>query len=169
MDGSLLRDAYAHHVWASLRLIDACTALSSEQLETSPNGTYGSILDTVRHLVGSDRWYLLVLTEDGVPTIDEDHMDLAELRGAMEADGGYWSDFLDQELDPARVIVRKRNDGSETHAPLGIRLAQAVHHGTDHRSQVCTALTVLGIEPPAIDVWDFAESDGRLTDIERTG
>ena len=40
---------------------------------------------------------------------------------------------------------------------MGIRLAQAIHHGTDHRSQVCTALTTLGIEPPAIDVWDYAD------------
>jgi uncharacterized damage-inducible protein DinB len=48
------------------------------------------------------------------------------------------------------------------HAPLGIRLAQALHHGTDHRSQVCTALTTLGIEPPAIDLWDYGALDGRV-------
>ena len=39
---------------------------------------------------------------------------------------------------------------------MGIRLAQALHHGTDHRSQICTALTTLGVEPPEIDVWAFA-------------
>jgi uncharacterized damage-inducible protein DinB len=37
-----------------------------------------------------------------------------------------------------------------------------VHHGTDHRSQICTALTTLGIEPPSIDVWDYGEQDGRV-------
>jgi uncharacterized damage-inducible protein DinB len=36
-----------------------------------------------------------------------------------------------------------------------------IHHGTDHRSQICTALTVLGIEPPAIDVWDYGDTVGR--------
>ena len=45
--------------------------------------------------------------------------------------------------------------------PTGIRLAQVVHHGTDHRSQVCTALSSLGVTPPLIDVWDFAEATGR--------
>jgi uncharacterized damage-inducible protein DinB len=47
---------------------------------------------------------------------------------------------------------------------MGIRLAQVLHHGTDHRSQVCTALTTLGIEPPAIDVWDYGDSVGRVSD-----
>ena len=45
---------------------------------------------------------------------------------------------------------------------MSIRLAQALHHGTDHRSQMCTALTTLGVEPPAIDVWDFGAEDGRV-------
>jgi uncharacterized damage-inducible protein DinB len=48
---------------------------------------------------------------------------------------------------------------------MGIRLAQALHHGTDHRSQICTALTTLGVEPPAIDVWDFGVQDGRVTEV----
>jgi uncharacterized damage-inducible protein DinB len=64
------------------------------------------------------------------------------------------------------MVVRHRDDGSASGAPLGIRLAQVVHHGTDHRSQVCTALSLLGIEPPAIDVWDYAWQDGRLTETE---
>jgi uncharacterized damage-inducible protein DinB len=71
-------------------------------------------------------------------------------------------------LDPDAVIVTHRDDGSETHAPLGIRLAQVLHHGTDHRSQVCTALTSLGVEPPLIDVWDFGGDAGRVTEIPPT-
>jgi uncharacterized damage-inducible protein DinB len=51
---------------------------------------------------------------------------------------------------------------------MGIRLAQALHHGTDHRSQICTALTSLGLEAPAIDVWDFAETQGRLLEVPPT-
>ena len=49
-------DAFAHHVWATLRLVDACLALSAEQLGTTVPGTYGSILETQRHLVGADSW-----------------------------------------------------------------------------------------------------------------
>jgi uncharacterized damage-inducible protein DinB len=52
---------------------------------------------------------------------------------------------------------------------MGIRLAQALHHGTDHRSQICTALTSLSVEPPLIDVWDFGWEDGRVVEIEAAG
>jgi uncharacterized damage-inducible protein DinB len=46
-------------------------------------------------------------------------------------------------------------------APVGVRLAQVVQHGTDHRSQVSTALTLLGVEPPDIAVWAYGETTGR--------
>jgi len=163
-----MEDAFAHHVWATLRLIDVCTALSPQQLETAVPGTYGSILETQRHLVGADASYLFVSSGGRTPAIDEDHMDLAELRTVMEGHGAAWSQLLSEDPDPDAVIVRRRDDGSETHAPISIRLAQALHHGTDHRSQICTALTTLGIEPPYIDVWDFGEQAGRVVEVPPT-
>ncbi len=95
-------------------------------------------------------------------------MGLVELRAAMEGSGAAWSMLLDGELDPDAIVVRHRDDGSDYHAPLGIRLGQALHHGTDHRSQICTVLTALGVEPPAIDVWDFGEQDGRAIEVPPT-
>ena len=163
-DGSLLRDAFEHHVWATLTLIDACLPLTAEQLGSPAPGTYGSILDTTRHLVGADASYLHVMSDGRTPMIDEDGMSLAELRAEMEAHGPAWSRVLADDPDPATVLVRTRDDGSRTDAPVSIRLAQAVHHGTDHRSQICTALTSLGVEPPFIDVWDFGLQDGRVVD-----
>jgi uncharacterized damage-inducible protein DinB len=164
MSRSLLADAFAHHAWATLRLIDTCLELSPAQLDTAVPGTYGSILDTMRHLVGADCSYLATVTGGRVARIDETRMDLRALRAVMERNGASWSAFVAQDLDPDAVLVRRRDDGSEARAPLGIRLAQALHHGTDHRSQVCTALTTLGIEPPWIDAWAFAEHDGRLVE-----
>jgi uncharacterized damage-inducible protein DinB len=160
-----LEDAFGHHVWATLRVLDECLALRPEQLETAVPGTYGSILDTARHTVGADASYLFVLSGGRVTPIDEDHMDLSELRTTMEGFGAEWSSVLAGEPDPDAVLVRHRDDGSENHAPASIRLAQALHHGTDHRSQICTALTTLGIEPPLIDVWDYGEEIGRVTEI----
>jgi uncharacterized damage-inducible protein DinB len=168
MSGSLLEDAFAHHVWATLRLVDASLALSPEQLRTAVPGTYGSILDTMRHIVGADSSYLFVTSGERTPLIDEDHMGLPELRAAMESHGAAWSRLLGEDLNPDAVVVRRRDDGSDSHAPMGIRLAQALHHGTDHRSQICTVLTTLGVEPPAIDVWDFGVQDGRVVEVPPT-
>lgn len=165
MSRPLLADAFAHHVWATLRLIDTCLGLDEAQLESGVPGTYGSILDTLRHVVGGDASYLSVMTSGRTAEIDEEGMSLAELRAVMAADGVAWASLVAEDLDPDRVVVRIRDDGSESHAPLGIRLAQALHHGSDHRSQVCTALTALGVEPPEIDAWDFAAQDGRLVTV----
>ena len=165
MSRSLLEDAFGHHVWATLELIDACLALDPEQLETSVPGTYGSILATMRHLVGADASFLPALTGESVAAVDQEQMDLAELRTIMERDGVAWSALLARDLDPDAAVVWHRDDGSESHAPMGVRLAQALHHGAHHRSQVCTALTVLGFEPPEIDVADFAWAGGRLVEI----
>ncbi|HSL25119.1 MAG TPA: DinB family protein [Acidimicrobiia bacterium] len=165
MSRSLLEDAFAHHVWATLQLVDACVALSPEQLGTAVPGTYGSILETMRHLVGADASYLFVTSGEGGPLIDEDHLGLADLRAAMERHGAAWSRLLGQDLNPDAVVVRHRDAGTESHAPMGIRLAQALHHGTDHRSQICTALTTLGVEPPEIDVWDFGRANGRVVEV----
>jgi uncharacterized damage-inducible protein DinB len=166
MTDSVIRDAFNHHVWATLRLMDACAELDPPQLETVAPGTYGSILDTTRHTVGADCSYLYVLSEHQHQPIDEESADLAELRTEMQTHEAAWTAILDGNPDPDRSVVRNRDDGSSTTAAIGIRLAQAVHHGTDHRSQICTALTSLGVEPPFIDVWDYGLTVGRVTEVE---
>lgn len=171
MTTSPLADAFGHHVWATLRLIDTCLQLTPEQLQTNAPGTFGPIFDTMRHLVGADANYLFVTSGGLVKPIDEDdedRMDLEELRAEMERHGPAWASLVAGEIDPMAVLMRHRPDGSETHAPLGIRLAQALHHGTDHRSQICTALTTLGVTPPGIDVWDFGAVDGRVVEVPPT-
>jgi uncharacterized damage-inducible protein DinB len=160
---SLLRDAFGHHVWATLTMIDACLPLSDEQLTTAAPGTYGSILDTMRHIVGADSSYLFVITGGTAAEIDEASLDLAQLRAEMVKNGEAWTKLLETDLDGDATITRLRDDGTKSHAPLGVRLTQATQHGTDHRSQIATALTSLGIEPPDIDVWAYANSQGRIS------
>ena len=168
MGRSPIDEAFAHHVWATQRLIDRCIELSPEQLEAAVPGTYGSILETMRHLVGADTYYLAHLTGDPAREIDSDRLGLGELRVEMEADERTWIQLLAQDLDPDAVVRAVDEEGHERDATIGIRLSQAIHHGTDHRSQVCTALTTLGVEPPIIDVWEFGLQTGRVVESSPT-
>ena len=168
MPTPILADAFAHHVWATIRLLDACADLDDAQLATTVPGTYGSILGTLRHLVDGDVFYLDVL-RGGEPESFDANASIPTLRAVMEAHDQVWQDLVARDLDAGTDVVEYEDGGYETHAPLGIRLAQALYHGTDHRSQVCTALTALGIEPPAIEAWDIARADGRMYTIESTG
>ena len=57
MSTPLLEDAFGDQVTALLDAparTDSSIALDPEQLETTVPGTYGSILETLRHLVGAD-------------------------------------------------------------------------------------------------------------------
>ncbi|MEO7664966.1 MAG: DinB family protein [Candidatus Limnocylindrales bacterium] len=162
MTRPLLADAFDHHVWATVRLMDACLPLTEAQLSTFLPGTYGSIIDMWRHIAGGDAGYLSALTGGRVSEIEGAGMDLAALRDVMASHGMHWATVIAESRDPDLDVIRHREDGTESHAPLGIRLAQALDHGTDHRSQICTALTSLGIEPPDIDAWAFAWEGKRL-------
>jgi uncharacterized damage-inducible protein DinB len=166
MPPPLLADAFGHHTWATLQLLDACAALDDAQLATAVPGTYGSIIDTLRHIVDGDVFYLNVLSGGQPRPFDKDGSDIQAMRAVVEASGVEWQRLVAGELEPLAVVVEHEDSGYETHAPLGIRLAQALYHGTDHRSQVCTALTTIGVEPPPIEVWDFARLDGRYFTIE---
>jgi uncharacterized damage-inducible protein DinB len=96
-------------------------------------------------------------------------MSLEDLRPVMREHGAAWSALLAERRDPREVVIARRKDGTEGYAPLGIRLAQAIHHGTDHRSQICTGLSGLGIQPPDIDVWAFGEQQGTVFDRPVSG
>ncbi len=165
MSSSLLEAAFAHHVWATLRVIDACLDLSAEELETSVPGTRGPVLETLRHVVGGDAEDLFILSGDRAYNVDAERMLLSDARVVMERNGSGWAEFISRSLDPDAVVLEvDETDGYQRWAPVGFRLAAALDHGTDHRSQICTALATLGVEPPRIDVYDFGLDTRRVVE-----
>src|SRR5262245_50179163 len=155
MSSSLFDAAFAHNTWATVRVIDACSDLGAEDLQTNVPGTRGPIIDTVRHIVFAEAVDLEIGTGDPA----DEALELAtlpELREKAEQLGEGWSRFLSRPLDPDEMVREVDDtDGYERTAPLAFRLAGTLNHGTDHRSQICTALTTLGVEPPKIDVMDY--------------
>lgn len=151
-----------HHIWATEQLLDLCAEVPTDELERAVPAIYGSALDTLRHLVDADTWYLWCLSggDLGREDFDADGLPLDEVRGVADRNAADWGALLERSLDPDADIVIVREDGSVRHATVGIRLAQVLHHGSDHRSQVCTALTTLGHQPPEFDVWAFGEETG---------
>jgi len=162
---SLMADAFAHHLWATRQLIDICLTLDPEQLAHEVKGTYGSILDTIRHIVGADSFYVFTFVGKWPTSKDPAQMDLVELQEANERLRDEWTRLLDSNLDPDEVVKEVDSDGFKRDAPVGIRLAQALHHGNEHRSQICTALTSLGLEAADISVWRFGLLTGRSVEV----
>lgn len=165
MSSSLLEAAFAHHVWATSRVIEVCLDRSVEEMGTDVPGTRGPMLETLRHLVLSDTFDLFIMTGDRAFHRDEEQLSLAEARVVMERNGSGWAEYLSRSLDPDEMVHEvDETDGYQRWAPIGFRLAGVLNHGTDHRSQICTALTTLDVEPPRIDVFDFGLGAGRIVE-----
>ncbi len=92
-------------------------------------------------------------------------MSLSDARGVMERTGLGWTELVSGPLDPDAVVREvDESDGFQRWAPVGYRLAGTLEHGTDHRSQICTALTTIGVQPPKIAVFDFGVDTGRIVE-----
>jgi uncharacterized damage-inducible protein DinB len=165
MSGSLLRTAFDHHVWATLRVIDASLDLRSEDLATDVPGTRGPLIGTFRHLVESDSFDLFILTGDRRYDVVADEMALPELREGIERNGAGWTELIAVPLD-ADAVVREldETDGFQRWAPIGYRMAGTLDHGSDHRSQICTALTTIGVAVPSIGVFDLGMEAGVIVE-----
>ncbi len=164
----MLREGLRHHSWATDKLLERCSSLSEEELTRHIPAIYGSTLDTARHLVDADDWYLACISEGEIGNghLDADEMSLSDVRAVASQNAAGWEEIMQRDLDPGRSIAVTQKDGSVTHATIGIRLAQVLHHGSDHRSQICTALTILGYPPPEFDVWGYGETVGLTREDE---
>lgn len=159
-----LIDSFRHNTWATRQLLDACSDLTDEQLQTAAIGTYGSIIATFRHMVRADAGYSTRLIGEP-PSWDyrdaDDAPDLAELGRRITEQDDRWERFLIQPFDAERNFVIPWWTGTDYDVPSGIVLAQALHHANEHRTHICAILTNLGQEPPGIGLWEFAVATGR--------
>ena len=155
MPGDLIEASVQHHAWATARLLEAAESLTEAQLTSPVPHTYGSVLATLRHIVNADSFYLFTLANDVLEQHDTDGMTLSALRAVASTLAGDWGEYLASGPNPAGW--RRDVDPSmcARDATVGLRLAQALHHGNEHRAHVCTQFSSFGLEVPVVDAWTF--------------
>lgn len=161
----LIADLYRQNEWANLRLLAACRGLTDEQLDATAVGSFGSIRTTLMHLLSAEQYYVELLggavdsprfqTRSPFPGLDV-------LEAAAKASAAGLAERA--RVTPGRVIHRAE-EGTAEEIDAEVILVQAVNHSTEHRSQVCTVMTVLGVTPPEIDGWTWGEQAGRMRSI----
>lgn len=159
--------ALRHDVWATGKLIAHCRTLTTEQLELTTPGTYGSIARTLSHIIRGDERYLVRLgvmpgpmpSNDDVIPFDQLDAHLAKVSALVEGI------FTGAQFDPDRVVLDAARQ-RPTDPPLEITswtmLAQFVHHGSDHRAHIGTTLGAHGLETPSVDVWAYGRELGAI-------
>jgi uncharacterized damage-inducible protein DinB len=158
MSESLIQ-MFKHNAWANERLFDACAGLRDAQLDATADGTFGSIRDTLVHIVGAQERFVAALSETELVGGRREHrpfQDLAELREGARSSGAALIDLAAQTESRASVST---TDRGEVYAlPVWLLLVQAINHATEHRTQVAAILTQLGVEPPVMDGWTYHET-----------
>lgn len=157
----LIEAFYRQNEWANLRIIETCRGLTDEQLDSNAVGAYGTIRETLVHLVGGETSYVTRLhgRYDG-PAIDrhESFQGFDVLEAAVRASTTGLLELAHRAA--AEPFEYRDQDGEMVDAE--VPLVQAINHGTEHRGQICTILTALGITPPEIDGWVWGDTTGRV-------
>lgn len=146
--------------WANLRLIDALSELAPEQLAASNPGAYGSIYDTLQHLIRAEaRYYYRVtgITLDP-PFAWDDQPTLADLHPYAEQVSSALLEAAGQLVAPGSIAV-KWDDGRMVNLKPLNWLIQVINHGIEHRTNITTILAQLGIEAPGLDGWSYSEAN----------
>ena len=162
-------EAFQYHKWANLYLLDACADLNEEQLEWTAPGTYGTIASTFHHLIGAEQGYLRRL-DGGEQTLrrGDQFPGIARLRELATTSGDRLIAAA-RKVTPDDVVETTFDDGFEAKLPLGIVIIQALHHGNDHRTHICTILGHHGVEYGEMDVWAYGDTTGLIVPVQKSG
>ena len=151
-----LSEAFQHHVWATEQLLAHLRKLPKEALRATSPGVYGEVLATISHLLFADSRYLRYL--EGTPpppkTAPDPIRNLDELDEALRDQAVRWRVVLARAGELDITLPARGNRPLLPHA-TNLLFAQALHHGNDHRTQICTILSSNGYDVPDLDVWRY--------------
>lgn len=162
MTENYLAKLFEHNNWANQRIIEACSALSDEQLDMEPHSvTKGNIRETLIHLAASQRGYLALLTTPLEPR-PTSPIPFAELEESIRTSGeGLLA--LTKHLQIISESRLRTRDGFLVE-PWVVML-QVINHATEHREQIKSMLSALGVTPPDIDGWDYGVATNALVPV----
>ena len=165
MSENFLVKIFEHNNWANLRILEACAALSDKQLDTEPQSvTKGTIRRTLVHLVSSQHSYLRSLTLPLEQRQDSVTIEYADLRESVRKSGEALLAFARGEQQPFQSPLQTR-DGYLVEA--WVLMVQIINHATEHREQINSMLSALGLTPPDMDGWSYGEATQALVPISK--
>ena len=146
---------FNHNLWANLSLLEHCAALTDEQLKAAISGAFGSIYDTLLHIVTAEQSYFSRIST-GQPHRQPENaqpLTIAEMMASMRTTGMGLIDWAAKIETGDTVSINW--DGTPRDVPKSIILTQVINHATEHRAQIMTIMTQLGVQPPDLDSWSY--------------
>ena len=163
MGENILAKLFEHNNWANQKIIEVCAALTDEQLDTPPqSATEGSVRSTLLHLVSAQHGYLRLLTLPVEERRERVTVEFPDLEKSLKDSG---EQLLELARDVSKLPATRLQTRDDYWVEPWVLMVQIINHATEHREQIKSMLTALGITPPSIDGWDYGEAVRALVPI----
>ncbi len=147
--------------WANAQILAICQKLTADQLATAAPGTYGTILDTLGHIIRAEADYVGRITSNRPqpPFKWEGQPALADISAFATQVADALLDVV-QRIPPTQMVHEEENGLTMDYQARHLFM-QAINHGIEHRTNITTILASLGIALPEMDGWGylFAHAD----------
>ncbi|MCT7375921.1 DinB family protein [Chelativorans salis] len=151
----------AYNRWANGLLYEAAAGLSAEEYARDVGAFFKSMVGTLNHILVADRIWMKRFTGKGGAPARLDailHPALPSLKQAREAEDERvvdWIAGLDEKALQGRFTYMTVVNPRTISQRLAPALTHFFNHQTHHRGQAHMILSVLGKEPPSLDMIYF--------------
>jgi uncharacterized damage-inducible protein DinB len=144
--------------WANAKVLAACQELTSDQLAATAPGTYGSIRDTLRHIIRAEADYIGRMTGQR-PQPSFEWADKPPLADIATFAGQVGEALLDTvRRIPPTYLVHEEENGETLDYHARLLFIQVINHGIEHRTNITTIISGLGLVAPEVDGWGYLSS-----------
>lgn len=167
-----LIELFHYNQWANQELMAICMKLDDDVITAGIPGAYGSIRDTLAHILKAQAGFLKRIHGGSPePTFKwEDKPSLAEM---AQYEAKLSAELLDTlHRVPVTQNVHEEGDGWTFDYQARLIFMSVVYHGIAHRVDITTSLSGRGVELPELDVWGYQSThperfDSRVTKVGR--
>lgn len=141
--------------WANAQVIAACQALGPGQLAAAMPGAFGDIRATLEHLIHAEASYIGRITGNR----PQPPFHWGE-QAPLEAVAAFAARVAEALLDtvrrtPPTYLVHEEEDGNTIDYHARLLFIQVINHGVEHRTNITTILSSLGLAAPEVDGWGY--------------
>ena len=160
-----IRLMYAYNDWANTRVLEAASRLPEALYAAKSDHSFGSIHDTLFHMLNSEVVWRTILQHGAVawPDLNPDEAPTLEALGAVwREEARRRTAYLDQLTDAdVNAVVQYNMAGEPSRARVRWHIFwHVLNHAMQHRSEVAHMLTQHGSSPGELDVMWFMPADG---------
>lgn len=160
-----VRTMARYNAWQNTSIFDAADALSDDERRKDRGAFFGSIHETLSHLLWADTIWMSRFDGWGKPSVGiadsagwvQDWPDLVSRRKVADAQIVRWSDRQTDAALAGKLAWFSAALNSDVTKPKALCLVHFFNHQTHHRGQVHAMLTAAGGKPDDTDLFKMPD------------